>query len=88
MKEYVVLRTVATIFAVLGWIILILGVIASLAFGAMAGGSEGALIAIVGTLYSAFMGAWLIATKDLFYCLIDIEENTRNTVEYIKKDKV
>jgi hypothetical protein len=71
------MRIAASIFRVLGWVILVVGIIGSIITGAYIGGGEGAMIAILGVIYSIIAGIFTVASADFFYCVMDIEENTR-----------
>jgi hypothetical protein len=104
-KKYRALRTVARIFKVLAWIVLVLGIVVALVyfvgaawlgFGGMGmmrnlggayyrymprmGGSA-IFIGLVGAagilLLTLLKFLLLLAASDLFFVLIDIEENTR-----------
>ncbi|MEW6034080.1 MAG: hypothetical protein AB1603_04430 [Chloroflexota bacterium] len=77
-KKYPAMRTAASIFRVLGWMAMVLGVISSVGWGIYTRGWEGGVLAFVGIMYSIVAGVFLLATADLFYCLIDIETNTRS----------
>ncbi len=95
-KRYTALRVVATIYRILGWIIVVVGIIGSIAFGVLAGmgveeyGEElglglgiGTTVAIIvgGVIGSLLSGLGLLALADLFYVHIDIEENTRRRIK-------
>jgi hypothetical protein len=78
---------------VVGWIVLVGGVIGSIVLG-ITTGSDGAVSGASGTIAGLFIAvagvigsflAWLflLATRELFYLLIQVEENTRNTAEHI-----
>ncbi len=99
------LRTIGSIFRVLGYIALVLTILAALAFcgfsviGASAvessiaqqlgvssngagllGGIFGGLLGgILVLIYGGIISLWIIATGELIYLLIGIEENTRKT---------
>jgi len=49
----------------------------------LTGGLEGAFYAIAGAIFSFLTWLFLLATRELFYLLIQVEENTRNTAERI-----
>jgi hypothetical protein len=66
MQRYPFLRFATTVLRVVGWIVLVAGVIGFIAFG----------ISFLAWLF-------LLATRELFYLLIQVEENTRNTAERI-----
>ncbi len=83
MQKYPFLRFATSVLRVVGWIILIGGVIGSLVYGIMTGGIVGAFMAIAGLVGSFLAWLFLLATRELFYLLIQVEENTRNTAERI-----
>jgi len=98
MQKYSFLPFAARVLKVVGWIILVVGVIGSIVFGIMTGSaSNGAVSGLAGTLTGIFIAvggiivsflAWvfLLATSELFYLFMDVEENTRNTAERIIKE--
>jgi uncharacterized membrane protein len=98
MQKYSFLPFAARVLKVVGWIVLVVGVIGSIVFGIMTGGAEnGAVAGVAGTVAGIFMAiggiivsflAWvfLLATSELFYLFMDVEENTRNTAERITKE--
>ena len=96
MQRYPFLRFATSVLRVLGWIVLVAGVIGSIVLGIMmgspsapgaVGGAEGTVlgvfIAIAGIIGSFLAWLFLLATRELFYLLIQVEENTRNTAERI-----
>jgi hypothetical protein len=93
MQRYPFLRFATTVLRVVGWIVLVGGVIGSIVLG-ITTGSDGAVSGASGTIAGLFIAvagvigsflAWLflLATRELFYLLIQVEENTRNTAEHI-----
>ncbi len=84
-KKYKFLRTAATIYKVIAWIVLVVGVIGSIVAGACTGGGSGALVAILGIIYSVVAWVGLLAFAELFYLFIDVEQNTRETSERLAK---
>lgn len=90
--KYGALRAVATVYRVIGWVIMLGGTLFSIALAIIAvqgteglgkfipwGTSLGAVgIAAVGVIASILYGLFLIAFADLCYVLIDIESNTRS----------
>jgi hypothetical protein len=83
MQRYPFLRFATAVLRILGWIILIVGVIGSIAFGIMTGGFMGVLYAVGGAIVSFLTWLFFLATRELLYLLIQVEENTRNTAERI-----
>jgi hypothetical protein len=76
-RKYRMMHIAASIFRVLGWVVLVVGIIGSIIVGTVTGGGEGAMIAILGIIYSIIGGIFTIAMADFFHCVMDIEENTR-----------
>jgi hypothetical protein len=83
MQKYPFLRFATSVLRVVGWIVLIGGVIGALAFGIFTGGVYGAFIAVGGIIFCFLAWLFLLATRELFYLLMQVEENTRNTAERI-----
>ncbi len=95
MERYPFLRFATAVLRVAGWIVLIGGGIVSIVMGistgsatnggvgGLAGGLVGAFIAVVGVVLSFLAWLFLLATRELFYLFIQVEENTRNTAERI-----
>jgi membrane associated rhomboid family serine protease len=83
MERYPFLRFATTVLRVIGWIVLIGGAIGSLVFGIVTGGLTGAFMAVAGIIGSFLAWLFLLATREIFYLLIQVEENTRNTAERI-----
>jgi uncharacterized membrane protein len=98
MQKYSFLPFAARVLKVVGWIVLVVGVIGSIIFGIMTGGADngaiggaagtvaGIFIAIGGIIISFLAWVFLLAISELFYLFMDIEENTRNTAERIMKE--
>ncbi len=85
MQRYRFLKTAGSIFKILAWIVLVAGIISSIASATIAGGDAGVLIAGIGIIYSIITWVFLLATRELFSLFIDVEENTRNTAERVTK---
>jgi hypothetical protein len=83
MEKYPFLRYATTVLRVVGWIVLIAGVIGSIVLGIVMGGITGAFYAVGGVIVSFLTWLFLLATREIFYLLIQVEENTRNTAERI-----
>ena len=95
MQKYPFLRFATAVLRVVGWIVLIGGVIVSIVAGVSMGGATnggvgglagsllGVFIAIVGVVLSFLVWLFLLATREIFFLLIQVEENTRNTAERV-----
>jgi hypothetical protein len=91
-RQYGVLRAVATIYKIIGWVVMVGGSIFSIALAVIGVQGAGAFsqfipwdaglgmvgIAIVGVIVSILYGLFLVAFADLCYVLMDIERNTRS----------
>ena len=97
MQKYPFLRYATLVLRILGWVVLVAGVIASIvlgiaipstlpsAFGKF-GVGVGILITVGGIISSFLAWLFLLATRELICILIQVEENTRNTAERITKE--
>ncbi len=83
MQKYSFLPFAARVLKVVGWIVLVLGVIGSIVYGIMMGETIGVFMAIGGIIVSFLAWVFLLAASELFYLFMDVEENTRNTAESI-----
>jgi len=83
MEKYPFLRFATAVLRVVGWIVLVAGVIGSIVLGVMMGDITGAFYAVGGVIASFLTWLFLLATREIFYLLIQVEENTRNTAERI-----
>jgi uncharacterized integral membrane protein len=90
--KYGALKAAATIYRIIGWVVMIGGSLFSIALAVLALGASRTLteilplsaglgtlgIAIVGLITSVLVGLFLIAFADLCHVLVDIETNTRS----------
>ena len=89
-SKYGSLRAVATVYRIIGWVVMIGGSLFAIALAVMAFGATGTLtdflpssgpvtvgIAIIGLIASILSGLFLVAFADICYLLIDIEKNSR-----------
>ena len=83
MQRYPFLRFATAVLRILGWIILVAGVIGSIGFGIWTGGIMGVFYAVGGVIFSFLTWLLFLATRELLYLLSQVEENTRNTAERI-----
>jgi hypothetical protein len=87
MEKYALLRTIAAIFKILAWIILVVGIVGSIWGGIYIVGELGTLgyIAVTGgVVCSVLTFIVLLAAAELIYVILDIEQNTRKTSEQLK----
>jgi len=85
MQKYPFLRYATMVLRIVGWIVLVVGVIGSIVYGIMKGGPIGVLMAIMGVISSFLAWLFLLATRELIRLFIHVEENTRSTAERITK---
>jgi uncharacterized membrane protein len=97
-KKYSFLPFAAKVLRVVGWIVLVVGVIGSIVYGiltgsatnggvgGLAGGLAGFFIAVAGVIFSFLAWVFLLTARELLYLFMDVEENTRNTAERITKE--
>jgi hypothetical protein len=91
-RKFGVLRAVATVYRIIGWVVMVGGTLFSIGLAVIAAQGAGefsevipwvvglgtAGIAAAGIIVSILLGLFLIAFADLCYVLIDIESNTRS----------
>jgi hypothetical protein len=86
-QRYASLRTIAGIFTVLAWLVIVLdGIGVVVAVGRMEEpGSESPQIwvIVVGALYLALLALYLFAAAAFIRLMINVEENTRRTAELL-----
>jgi hypothetical protein len=94
--EYRFLPYVTTVLRVLGWSVLVIGVIASLILGLkvlngglllwrteLMGVGTGVSVIVLGIIGSFLAWLFLLVSRELVYLFIHVKENTRNTAETI-----
>ena len=84
--KYRFLPFAAKVLKVVGWVVLVVGAIGSIGVGIYMGGLYGVVVAIGGIITFFLTWVFLLATSELFYLFMDVEENTRNTAERIIKE--
>jgi uncharacterized membrane protein len=97
-KKYSFLTFAAKVLRVVGWIILVAGVIGSIVYGIITGSADngtvggvastlgGIFLAVAGIIVSFLTWVFLLTSSEILYLLMDVEENTRNTAERITKE--
>jgi hypothetical protein len=83
MQKYRFLPFAAKVLRIVGWIVLVIGVIGSILYGIMKGGVVGIFIVAMGMIFSFLSWVFLLTARELLYLFMDVEENTRNTAERI-----
>ena len=83
MQRYPFLKFATAVLRILGWIVLVVGVIGAIGFGIWTGGLMGVFYAVGGVVFSFLTWLFFLATRELLYLLIQVEDNTRNTAERI-----
>jgi TRAP-type mannitol/chloroaromatic compound transport system permease large subunit len=81
MQKYPFLRFATIVLRVVGWIVLVVGVIGSILFGIRTAGVTGVSYAVGGAIFSFLTWLFLLATRELIYLFVNVEENTRITAE-------
>jgi hypothetical protein len=81
MQKYPFLRYAIIVLRIVAWIVLIVGAIASIIYGVRLGGITGAFIAVAGVIFSFLSWIFLLASREIIYILIHVEENTGITAE-------
>jgi len=82
-QEYYYLKYATSAVRVIAWIILVLGFIGSIVWGITTGGIGGGFRIVIGILGSFLVWLLLLATRELIYLFIHLEEDTRSTSESI-----
>ena len=89
-RKYGALRAVATIYKIIGWVVMVGGTLFSIALAVIGAQGAGGFsefipwgtglgmvgIAVVGVIVSILGGLFLVAFADLCYVLMDVEKNT------------
>ena len=89
----------SSVLRVLGWAVLVVGVIGSLVVGLeidngglmigtteLRGAGVGVPVIILGMVGSFLAWLFLLANRELIHLFIHVEQNTRNTAEHITKE--
>lgn len=79
--EYYYIKYTTSALRVIAWIVLIIGVIASIVWGITTGEIEGGLWTVLGIIGSFLAWLALLAARELLKLFIDVKENTGNTAE-------
>ena len=79
--EYYYIKYAASTLRVVGWAILVVGVIGSLVWGITTGGIEGGFRIVIGIIGSFLAWLALLAARELLKLFKDVKENTRKTAE-------
>ncbi len=82
-QEYYYIKYATSALRVIAWIILVLGFIGSIVWGITTGGIGGGFRIVIGILGSFLVWLLLLATRELIYLFIHLEEDTRSTSESI-----
>jgi uncharacterized membrane protein len=103
-KKYGFLSFAAKVLRIVAWVALVVGVILSIVLGLMAaswangatsglasgiaGGVLGFFVGIASAIFTFLTWVFLLATREILYLLMDVEENTRNTAEGVANEAV
>ena len=86
MQKYFYIKYTTSALRVVGWIILVVGVIGSLGWGITTGGIESGFWIVIGIVSSFLAWLLLLVARELLKLFMDVKENTRNTAERIIKE--
>jgi hypothetical protein len=84
-QKYYYIRYTARALRVVGWTVLILGIIGSLVWGITTGGLGGGLRIVVGMIGTFLAWLALIAMREVLILFMDVKQNTLNAAEHITK---
>lgn len=97
--EYNFLPYVTSVLRVLGWAVLVIGILASILFGLeimngglmvweteLRGAGMGAAAIVLGIIGSFLAWLFLLVNRELVYLFIHVKDNTRNTAERITNE--
>lgn len=79
--EYYYIKYATSALRVVGWIILVVGIVGSLVWGITTGGIEGGFRIVIGMIGSFLAWLVLLAVRELLKLFMDVKENTGNTAE-------
>jgi hypothetical protein len=81
MPEYYYIKYASSALRVVGWIVLVIGVIGSLVWGITTGGIGGGLRIVIGIIGSFLAWLVLLVARELLKLFMDVKANTGNTAE-------
>jgi TM2 domain-containing membrane protein YozV len=84
--KYYYIQYTASALRVIAWVILILGLIGSLVWGIVTGGTGGGVWIVIGMIISFLAWLLLLAARELLKLFMDVKGNTRNTAERITRE--
>jgi len=82
-QEYYYIKYATSALRVIAWVVLVLGCIGSIFWGITTGGIGGGGRIVIGIIGSFLAWLLLLATRELIYLFIHLEEDTRSTTEGI-----
>jgi hypothetical protein len=78
-RRYYSLRTIATIYQVLAWLIAVVGGVGVIVTAVSSEGSSGALVFIAGAIYIFFLVLTFFAVAAFIRLMLSVEQSTRTT---------
>lgn len=78
-REYYYIKYATSALRVVGWIVLIVGLIGSLVWGVTTGGLAGGVRIVLGIIGSFLAWLLLLSARELLILFMDVKENTRDT---------
>jgi hypothetical protein len=84
--EYYYIKYATSSLRIVGWIVLVLGIIGSLVWGITMGGIEGGIRIVLGIIGSFLAWLALLAARELLKLFMDVKGNTINTAERLTKE--
>lgn len=81
-QEYYYIKYATSALRVVAWIVLVLGIISSLAWGITMGGIEGGVRIVIVMIGSFLAWLMLLAARELLKLFVDVKENTGSTAEH------
>jgi len=83
LQEYYYLKYAISVLRIIAWVVLAIGLIGSFFWGITTGGWGGGLRIVLGIVGSFLAWIILLASRELIYLCVHLEEDTRSTTEGI-----
>jgi hypothetical protein len=81
-QKYYYIRYAAGALRIVGWTILVLGIIGTLVWGITVGGTGGGLRIVLGMIGTFLAWLGMIAAREVLILLMDVKQNTLDTAEH------
>ena len=82
-KDYGTLRTLGKINSIVGWLVVVVGVV--IVLGGMKGGGQVDLAVILPGIGVSVVGLLVVASGQMISCFVDTERHTRESSETLKQ---